>query len=356
MKKLLICMLAGVMSVLIGLQAFAAESTVSFKTESGELSHSFVSENELEYAMNARELFEGFGELDSGKAKLLVTYSGFNSYTTELFIRLDALNLPADGELTPLNYYTFTVKDKDGNDVLKAVEDSENNARAKELPIAVISGSGVLEFDVTYTGDTSKKESVDLSKLGISLLMKRADKLEVAPTAAPTVKPTVKPAVETARPTLRPKFDFDDLSEQAGLVFGTDNTDMDTDSPKQITKVCGKDIPPGRYVVSGSGNLKITRANGTVKGEVKVNQNKGTVLLEKDDVLTMTPLEGEEKAKLKFEVAESTTGDVAKVTPDNKTNPKTGDGDGAGYIAILVAGMAALAFAALEILKRKKSN
>ncbi len=348
------------MSAMLVSTAFAAESEVSVSNGSETLVHRFTSENELEYAMNAGELFEGFGELDNGSEKLTVSYSGLDSYKTELYIRLDALALPGEGKLTPLNYYTFTVKDSSGNILLSHVADAENDARSKELPLATLAGTGSVEFDISYNGDASKKESVDLSKLGISVLLRRADKLEVAPTAAPTVKPTEKPAVETARPTLRPKFDFDDLSEKAqGIIFNTDDDtkpDGTQASGKQTVKVCGTDIPPGRYVVSGSGNLKITRANGTVKGDVKVNNTKGTVLLEKGDVLTITPLDGEEKAKLRFDAATSTTGEVGKVSPQNKTNPKTGEGDNAPFIAIAVGLLALAAFAGLEILKRKKTN
>lgn len=355
MKKIFIASLAAVMSVTLGISAFAAQSTVSFKTGSGELSHSFEQQSELEYAMNAKELFEDFGKSDNGSVKLTVTYQGLDSYNTELFIKLDALALPQNGQITPLNYYSFTVKDKDGNDVMGPCDDAQNDARAKELPIAVLSGSGILELDVTYTADTAKKASVDLSKLGISLLIRRADKLEAVPA---TKAPATAAPTQITRPTPRPKFDFDELSEQAGLIFGTDdNQGSENQTPdKQIVKVCGKDIPPGRYVVSGSGNLKITRANGTVKGEAQLNGNKGVVLLEVNDVISISPLNGQEKAKLRFDVASSTTGDVEKITPQDKTNPKTGDDDSATAIAISVAVLALAAFAGLEILKRKKSN
>lgn len=139
----------------------------------------------------------------------------------------------------------------------------------------------------------------------------------------------------------------------------TPDSTSGTENSKEIRKVCGVDIPPGRYNVSGSGVLMITSSNGQTKSEdiISPTDKKNTVvLLEEGDILKMTPLEGEEKSKLKFDKAGTDPSDVTAVKKDDdKTNPKTGDNDELAVIGVLAV-VAVAALGLLEVIKRKKKN
>lgn len=194
-------------------------------------------------------------------------------------------------------------------------------------------------------------------------------------TSTPTIEKTDE--VATVSETLKPKFDFDDL------VFETEDNPVSTEAPKaeekptdaptasavatatpanpkEIKKVCGVDIPAGRYKVTGSGILKTMNSDGLMKSEsvVSSNGNGIIVLLEDGDILLMNPLDGQEKAKLKFEKASTDPSAVTAVEKSNnsKTNPKTGDSDAELKIFAAVAAFALAAFAALELLKKRKSK
>ena len=169
--------------------------------------------------------------------------------------------------------------------------------------------------------------------------------------------------------TLKPKFDFDSLDKQSEFIFdfSDEKTDGTTNATvTEIKKVCGVDIPAGRFSITGSGKLVVTSSTGAKKSESVVSETPvagqsvktAVVLLEDKDVLTITPLAGQEKARLKFNKVTTenitSTPTPVKSANDNKTNPKTGD-NGIG-IVVGVAALAVLAFVALEVLKRKNSN
>ena len=204
-------------------------------------------------------------------------------------------------------------------------------------------------YSVTYS---LIDETVDISTISVEF----AAKTNVVATPVPTS-------------TLKPKFDFDSLDKQSEFIFdfSDEKTDGTTNATvTEIKKVCGVDIPAGRFSITGSGKLVVTSSTGAKKSESVVSETPvagqsvktAVVLLEDKDVLTITPLAGQEKARLKFNKVTTenitSTPTPVKSANDNKTNPKTGD-NGIG-IVVGVAALAVLAFVALEVLKRKNSN
>lgn len=270
-------------------------------------------------------------------------------------LRLRVSNSNSAQATTALNNYNIKINDANGKIIYESAsaESVKADALYRDIPIGTFSANEKGAYKITYSLIDS---DVDVSDVSMALAVKSNN------IAAPTPSATLKP-----------KFDFDALEDKDEFIFdlfddnNSDSTSQDsTVKSSEITKVCGEDIPAGRFAVSGNGKLQILSSAGGIKSEAVITENpvsgvsvKQTVVaLETGDVIKIKPLDGDERARLKFD---KVTTDALTSTPtpknpdDTKDNPKTGD-SGVG-IAIGVGILAILAIAGLELIKRRgKTN
>lgn len=346
LKKIYLALVAALMAAVIPMQAMADTPQLTAKNDNGEVAVSITNSITTK---NADEILPGITECIDGAEQTITLKADAGAVAS---LRL-VLPQKTTETTTPLNNYNVVITDAEG----EIVYDSDKAAAAKlndvykELTLGEIETGAEKTFTVTYK---IIDPQIDVSMVTVELAAKT------------NVVPTPKPAA-----TLKPKFDFDSLEKQDEFIFdfadefGGGTTDS-VNKSNEITKVCGEDIPAGRFSVTGNGKLKISSAAGSVKSESVVSETPvagksvktAVVLLEDGDVLSITPIEGDEKARLKFNkvttAATTATATPVKPTAAPKTNPKTGDGSVG--IVVGVALIAVLAVGALEYMKRKSKT
>ncbi len=340
MKKICLLLTAMMLSVIIPIRAVAANPQLTVKNDNGEVKVDITS------SMRSKPINELLPNLvdckDEAEAKINLKAEATVNITLRLVF--DSLSLGVN----PLNNYELTVADSENAIIYDSntVEPLEVGEKYKDIDLGQLTAGNEKTFTVTYK---LIDESIDVSKVTAEIVAQS----DVAETPVATVKPVSTPA---------PKFDFDSIEE---VVIGVENDLKNETTKKETKKVCGVDIPEGRFSVTGNGVLSITTEAGRLKGtaviseDPKVAMSVETVIanLTKGDVITITPLDGYEKASIKFSKVATEPGDTS-ITPvdsnGDKTNPKTGDGSTAMLITVSV--LAVLAFAALEVLKRRGNS
>lgn len=349
MKKIYIAVVTAMLMAIMPIGAVANTPQLTVKNSVGEVK---VDITDTVKSVNADDIF---ADIATCKDSVVNDITVNAEADAEVSIKLELDKLPA-GNINPLNNYIITVTDNSDKVIYNSITSKVNSdSTYREIQLGNIAAGTSKVFSVRYE---LIDKNFDMS--AVSAVITAKTHKNVASTANP--KPTA---------TLKPKFELDDAGSNNDFVFDFGNDQKTTDKEpepitKEIKKVCGTDIPAGRFAVTGNGKFKITSANGSEKASYTVSENaNGTtavktavVVLEEKDVITMSPLDGQEKAKLKFAKVETnsikTTATPIKPTDANKTNPKTGDGN-IGII-VGVAVLAIFAIAGLEILKRKTGN
>lgn len=346
MKKIYLAMIAVIVAAIIPMQVIADNSYISISNDKAEVKF------DVDKDINRVSADTIFPDITTCKEKVSRAITVKSTVLADVSLRLGAKELPGDGT-SPLNNYKITVIDASD----KVIYDSETSPMSGSVTYREI-GLGRVEagVDATYTVEYELiDDNVNMSMISIEVGAKAIQTATVAPTAKPTQ-------------TLKPKYDFNNTSTKNEFVFDFDNEIGETDktatgtSLKEIKKICGEDIPAGRFSVTGNGILKITSKNGKLKNTYIVSETASksdevketAIVLEDGDVLIITPLDGQEKAKLKFGKIE-TDNEKTTATPvkadTEKNNPKTGDNNIGIVIGIGV--FAILAVIGLEFLKRK---
>lgn len=347
LKKIYLALVAALIAAVIPMQVMANTPHLTAKNDNGEVTVPIASGI---ITRNADEILPGITEcLD--EVTQTITLKASSGVITSL-----RLVIPKEdaGEDSPLNNYDIVIKDADENEVYNSATAAKAKANEfyKEMRLGELLTGEEKTYSVTYKLIDPRK---DVSMVTVEL----TSKANVTPTPTPVA-------------TLKPKFDFESLEKQSEFIFDFSGESKDgettgaSDTVSEIKKVCGTDIPAGRFSVTGNGKLKISSATGSVKSESVVSETPvagksvktAVVLLENGDVLSITPLEGDEKARLKFNkvttAATTATATPVKPTDAAKTNPKTGDGNVG--IVIGVALVALLAVGMLEYMKRKSKT
>ena len=349
MKKIYLALVIALVTAILPVHIYAQTPQIKINNDNGEVAIDITSDF---YAKSIDNIIPDIENCTEAKVESVKIKAEAKA---EMKLRL-ALNSSSATDTNPLNAYKITVTDSNGTLVYNTVTATPLNVGDTYLDIPL----GVLEAgdEKTYSVRYELSNSISDADVSIELAVKSPD------TATP--KPTSKPTA-----TLKPKFDLNESDDiEGGIVFDfeteKDSKSDATATTKELVKVCGKDIPEGRFVVSGNGKLKITTKTGNVKSSYTIKEDanntdsvkNAVVLLEKGDVITITPLDGDEKGRLKFDKV-STDALTSTATPKNpsdadKTNPKTGDNNlgiviGVGVLAILV-------LAGLELVKRRKHN
>lgn len=356
MKKIYFALVAAIFAVVIPMQAMAKAPMVSFKNDKGEVE---VEISSIEKSMSADVVLPG---ITSCKNPITNTITVSADEQADIAMVLK-LSKESTSSQNPLNNYSLTVTENDD-----VIYDSKNTVAAKDsdtfkyIDLGKITSDKERELVITYE---LIDDDADVSGVSINFLVNRQSNTNTA---------TAKP-VETLRPTFTPETGGDVNFEGDKFIFdlfkdanSTENVG-NSNASKEITKVCGKDIPAGRYLVTGSGKLKIASSAGNEKSSYVISDSdkygkavkQAVVVLEDGDVITIIALEGTEKASLSFAKAGTQAGAQKNASPTpiksddaDKTNPKTGDSGVGMIIAIAVAAL--VAFSGLEFIKRKKNN
>lgn len=354
LKKIYFALVAAIFAVVMPMQIMAKTPMVSFENNKGEVE---VEISSIEKSMSADVVLPG---ITSCKNPITNTITVSADEQADIALGLK-LSKESTSSQNPLNNYSLTVTEN--GDVIydsKNAVEAKKNDTSKYIDLGKVTSDKERELVITYE---LIDDDADMSGVSVDFVVNPQSNTNTA---------TAKPA-ETLKPTFEPGTGGNSAFEDDKFVFdlfkdanGTENVGNGNEA-KEITKVCGKDIPAGRYLVTGSGKLKITSSAGTEKSSYVISESdanavkQAVVVLENGDVMTITALEGTEKASLSFTKAGTQAGAQTNASPTpiksadaDKANPKTGDSGVGMIIAIAVAAL--VAFGGLELIKRKKNN
>lgn len=363
MKKLLISIVTAA-SMLMGTVGAYAATNSSLKISNGEKSvtYRYSADSKSETISNVSELFDKMSELTDNNREIVqelkLTAGSTDSAEVDMVLILtDGNEAQGSKEKSPVALYNVEVTDSDGSVISKidaGAEDIEINNTGKYIKnisfgrfhseSAIEAKSYKVKISV---GDNVSKSDIELAKANTKWFVKGIT--ENSAVSDPTAEPTS--ATETkASPSASPE-----ASEQ----------------PKEAvkgTKLVGKDkdIVPGKYVMTGNGEVKIYNSKGTVKADIVLKDGKSEA---KENAVESYAIELEEGDKVEIydrislkpyeqkaaaTAAPRSTAKPAATTAAKKTNPKTADN--APIAAVAVVAVAALgAVAYLEYSKRKKN-
>lgn len=371
------------MAMSVGATAALAASTplvAVTNDKNASVAYTYDAASQVEEKTAAEKLFSRFTDANSTdftKSKMTITSVSSNNTPVEIYLKLEAE--PVSDEYSVLNYYTFRISDTNGNLLYDADYFADPDATEKIIPFGTFNEQytkDVKSFDVEYMIRDSMSHTPTKEEL---------DKLKVYVASKPIEKQVPSAVSDTANAMNEVEAVAEDVpvdaasDETAAPTVTAAPAAAATPVPQTITKVCGKDITPGRYVVSGNGTVLIRSKAGETKSEQVVTDGKTegvkgveqyVVTLSDGDEINMTALPGQEKPSIKFEK----TNDTAKTASASsstaartaaaknaataksasaKTNPKTGEGGVPVAALTLVMLAAAAAIGGLEVVKRR---
>ncbi len=361
-------------------QALAAAPSISVSTDKSNVSYTYTAVNGDETVADAAKLFGDFAEVSDteySSENLTITSESADGNKVEVLLRLDAEK--TDYTYSVLDYYTFVIADGDGNVIYDGEAEAAADAQAseKEISFGVFNSEEAAETR-TYTVDYKLNPEV------VSALDGAAANLKVS-IASRVVDDVEEPDYKVSVTARTPEPDTE-VAEAVDAVTDTASTAAPevTSTPEaieinEISKVCGKDIPAGRYMVSGNGIVKIETPDGDIKDIVITDGtiegvegvDKALATINNGDIITASPLKGMDQPAIRFErtdVSAETTGTrtgtsaAASTVPSGrptvapKNNPKTGEGSSETVALCGIMAVCAAVIGVLEIIKRKKFN
>lgn len=345
MKKIYLVIVAVLISALFPMQIFAEMPQVVLSNDNGEVKINIT--NSL-ISKSADTLIPGIKDCKEKKTQEFTVKA---ESAAKVALRLEAKSK------SQLEAFETVITDVDGNEIYNSTANQAADGDTyKDMPLGSFTSGEEKTYKISYV---IKDTSADVSDVSLAVIVWQE------------TEPSPTPYIYKPKSTPKPKFDFDVLDGKDEFVFdfsevadmNGENENNTAATEKEIKKICGKDIPAGRFSVTGNGKLKITSSAGGVKTEKIISENPqngesvktAVVVLEDGDVITITPINGDEKARLKFNKVTTESGNVTPVplqpTAAAKSNPKTGDGNMGIMIAVGV--LAVAAFIGLEVLKRR---
>lgn len=346
----------------VSVNAFAAVSTVTVEnndTASKPITYTYNSEKQGETEKSIKPLMTELQNLyKKGKItqKITVKSESAGKRNVSMTLRL-SLQDKADEALTQsekdaLAYYDIKVTDSNGQ-ILYSEDNGDYKKGNRDIPLGILNKLSDTE---SQTYDITISVNKELDKASVK---NDADKLDwsiVSDVYIPVDEVTPKPAsIVTSAPTIVPSSAV--VENKNGVI---------TFSAGEY--LCGKDIPAGRYVMSGSGKVRVYSPDGAVKSTVAlknkgeningveeyiVNLSEGEKLSAEADI-TLTPHTS--KATASPKPTKTPSASKATATPkagtSSKTNPKTGD---AAPIAIVFA-LGIMSIAAVIFIEINKRN
>ena len=371
---------------------FAASTPMVTVTneKSSSVSYTYDPSAAVETKQDASRVFSDFRDAtskDYASHVFTVTSISRNNTPIEIYIKFEAE--PVSDVYSVLDAYEIKISDQSGNEIHHDDSFTDPGESERIIPLGTFNErftNDTRKFNVEYLLRDSMSNTItkdDLSKLKVYIASKpvereifvAAENNEVTPVVE--IEATDAPAVSEA-PVI-----FGGESQTAATAA---TATASTPAPQTITKVCGTDITPGRYVVSGNGTVLIKSKDGATKSETVVSDGKTAgvkgveqyvLTLAEGDQINMTALPGQEKPSIKFEktndtAAAKTTGTTApkaaatktattsasktNANAKAKTNPKTGDSSVPVALLSIIMFGAAAAIGGIEIYKRKSTN
>lgn len=381
MKKLFSSIAVTVLSVCVSITVLAATSSISIKNNDNGVKPVIVNydgDKTGETVTSIKPLMTKLDDLDKNNSVVqTLTITSENTGTSAISLKLrlsiperadtkpETIKTPLPDEYSAIDYYNIKITDRDGN-IIYSYEDDEKrdeHSTYKDMFLGLLNEkssdkSNIYNLTISVNKDLNKSDiKSNAEKLDWSIV---SDTYIEEPQVTPV--PT-EPVKETAAPTL--------ASNQSDVK-------PDKNGVITLTKgeyICGKNIDPGRYTMTGSGKVHVYTSEGALKSTIALkDKNDGSAngvneylinLLDGEKVAvnsdikfepytpskaTATPIATEKAAKSNTAKATATP----KASDTGKTNPKTGDTAPVAAVS-LIAVLAAAAFAFVEI-KKRKSN
>ena len=391
MKKLLCSVMATVIFVCMSASVMAASSSVSIKNNvagSKPVTYTYDSDKSGEIVKSIKSLMTKLSDLskqDSVVQTLTISSETAGTAPVSFKLRLsvpdnasstakpEAVKTPSPEQYSALEYYNIQITDTKGNVIYSYEEDEKNEQQKtyKDIPLGVLNSSSRIEnkiFNITLSINK------DLKKSSIA---KNAEKLDwsiVSDTYIDVPAQTAAPQITvTAAPDPQP------TDKQQSSVKEDKNGVITLAKGEYL---CGSDIEPGRYTMTGDGKVHVYTSEGVLKTTIALKDKDDTSSKGVDEYL-INLLEGEKVAVesdtqfTPYTAAKATSSPKptsspkvsaspktasktsATATPkaaaaNNKNNPKTGDS--APIVGVSALGIIALgAFAFITIKKRKEN-
>ncbi len=391
MKKLLCSVMATVIFVCMSASVMAVSSSVSIKNNvagSKPVTYTYDSDKSGEIVKSIKSLMTKLSDLpkqDSVVQTLTISSETAGTAPVSFKLRLsipdnasstakpEAVKTPSPEQYSALEYYNMQITDTKGNVIYSYEEDEKNEQQKtyKDIPLGVLNSSSRSEnkiFNITLSINK------DLKKSSIA---KNAEKLDwsiVSDTYIDVPAQTAAPQITvTAAPDPQP------TDKQQSSVKEDKNGVITLAKGEYL---CGSDIEPGKYTMTGDGKVHVYTSEGVLKTTIALKDKDDTSSKGVDEYL-INLLEGEKvvvesdtqftpytaakaasspkptsspKVSASPKTASKTS---ATVTPkaaaaNNKNNPKTGDS--APIVGVSALGIIALgAFAFITIKKRKEN-
>lgn len=356
------------------ISASAAVSNVSIKTDSKSMSYTYLIDEAKESTKSVKILFDDFKDATADgyiSENFTVTSKTEEKRPVYLSLRISIKESGDNEEYSLLDYYDFVIKDEDGKVIYETAEKSSVDLTYKDISLG--------EFNKDLSEETKElvveyKINDEAVKYYGSEYADDIDVLLVSSLNNNVAEPTNTPESESGSVTAAPE-----QTEAVETQTPSTEEPKETEKPKEKKIICGADIEPGRYVVTGNANVKITTADGDIISETTVTDGtaedvKGVsqfiTSIEDGDIITITAISDNVKAVVNFDKTNSGTksttagasttnkpgssNTASKNNSTSKTNPKTGDD---GYVPVYLVslmGVSAGAIAMLEVVKRKK--
>ncbi|MBR0366287.1 MAG: hypothetical protein IJH94_05755 [Clostridia bacterium] len=395
MRKIYAGAFAVIAAMTVSATAVLAASTpmVTVTNEkSASVSYTYDPSSAEETKKDASRLFSEFRDAtskDYAKHVFTVTSMSRNNTPVEIYLKLEAE--PVSDVYSVLDVYEIKVSDSQGNEIHHDTDFTDPGKSERTISLGT--------FNEQFTNDTRKftVEYLLRDSMSHTVTKEERTKLNVYVASKP-VEQEISANTENneVSPVGEVKATDSPSVTEAPIVFGDESQPVaataaaSTPVPQTITKVCGTDITPGRYVVSGNGTVLIKSKTGETKSETVVTDGKTAgvkgveqyvLTLSEGDQINMTALPGQEKPSIRFEKTNDTAAKTAvttapkaaartattaasknnanvntKTNANAKTNPKTGDsGVPVALLSIIMFGAAAT-IGGIEVYKRRNIN
>lgn len=391
MKKLLCSVMAAVISVCMSVSVMAASSSISIKnnvTGSKPVTYTYDADKSGEIVKSIKSLMTKLGDLskqDSVVQTLTISSETAGTAPVSFKLRLsvpdnasstakpEAVKTPSPNQYSALEYYNIQITDTKGNIIYSYEEDEKDEQQKtyKDIPLGVLNSSSKSEnkiFNITLSINK------DLKKSSIAKSAEKLDWSIVSDTYIDVPAQTIAPQITvTAAPEAQP-------TDKPSSSVKEDKNGVITLAKGEY--LCGSDIEPGRYTMTGDGKVHVYTSEGVLKTTIALKDKDDTSSKGVDEYV-INLLEGEKvavesdtqftpytatkatsspkptsspkaSASPKATSKTSATATPKAAAANDKNNPKTGDST--PIVGVSALGIVALgAFAFITIKKRREN-
>ncbi|MCH5210928.1 MAG: LPXTG cell wall anchor domain-containing protein [Oscillospiraceae bacterium] len=298
MKKLICGITVAIMSLYVSFGAMAATSNISVKNDvasSKPITYSYDTQTTEEVAKSIKSLLTKLSDLKNKETVVqAITVTSESADETPVLIKLrlsipqtavsggkqEAVKTPTPEEYSALDYYNITVTDTKGNAIYSySEEDEDSDAKTyKDIPLGVFneknnSESRIYNIAISVNKDITKSQVVSKAEKLDWSIVSSAEFDAVTVTAAPSQNPE-NPSGDT--PVVSPEASPETTPAGTAVPSAAVNKDGAVTLAKG-THVCGTDIEPGRYTVTGSGKVQVYTPENVLKTSVVLKDKNSSV-------------------------------------------------------------------------------